>query len=486
MKRIGLGILFTMLLCGCKYSTYSKFEEKEYDKLEDMLHQRKKQLINYLTDTKKLADKAKKDEVLLSFFKAKKDYYYLSRDTVIPDDIIQGIEKLKQNIQYYYLINYLNFYDIMFIDTTGEVFYTIKKQGNYHKNIFKDNLSDSTLSGKLKNYPAESFVDFQFYKVSGEPSAFFIEPVIENHQTTGWIVLQCSINKIDNLFSSDKNIGLTGEVILVNKDHYLLTNSRFKAEPTILKQKLPYKNIESKFKEKKGRKSVIDYRGNTVISAFEVFEFLNKEWLIIAKIDKSEVITQYYLNNEKKLYGKIENKVRNYPVNNEKGLFNNPENVQNVDMDEFIRGDSSSVLFTRGVSSCTGLTVKYPGKFSYMAHISPNDMIYGMNRTDLVNIMFQHIFYFEITKSESQNLEFFIMSTQSVSFKDLIHIILANGCFLSQIKIMCKPQMIYGNMYSFNNKDINFVSWKKDEYNGENINCNFKDISTVEDLVLLN
>ena len=110
-----------------------------------------------------------------------------------------------------------------------------------------------------------------------------IEPLIENGKTLGWIVMQCSINKINSIFTNNNSLGTTGELVLVNKDHYLLTNSKFRAEPTILRQQLPHENIESKFKEGQGHKLVTDYRGKKVLSSFEVFEFLGSKWLIIAR-----------------------------------------------------------------------------------------------------------------------------------------------------------------------------------------------------------
>jgi len=63
---------------------------------------------------------------MTSFFVAKKEYYALMKDTVVPKQMVAQIEDLKQKIQYYYLLNYLNFYDILFIDTQGEIFYTIR------------------------------------------------------------------------------------------------------------------------------------------------------------------------------------------------------------------------------------------------------------------------------------------------------------------------------------------------------------------------
>ena len=88
---------------------------------------------------------------------------------------------------------------------------------------------------------------------------------------------------------------------LVNKNCYMLTDSRFYGETNILKKNLSKDNIESKFSEKKGHKTVTDYRGYRVLSSFEVVHVLNSKWLIVAKIDEDEILTEYYKKNKAKL-----------------------------------------------------------------------------------------------------------------------------------------------------------------------------------------
>ncbi|MBN1182003.1 MAG: cache domain-containing protein [Bacteroidales bacterium] len=477
-------LFFVFIFHDCSKSiSYKEFEENTYSDLQIILQERKTQLINYLTEIMNLAKNVRHDEVMMNFFKTKKEYYALRNDSLVPDILVNEIEKLKQNIENYYLENYLNFYDIMFIDNDGEIFYTIRKEDDYHKNIFQGSLANTGLSLKLMDKPNESFVDFQFYEVSGEPSAFFIEPVIEDNTKMGWIVLQCGIDKINRLFSINKNLGVTGEIVLVNKEHYMLTNSRFKAEPTILKQQLPTNNIESKFKEKKGYKTVIDYRGKKVLSAFEVFEFFEKEWLIIAKVDKDEVISQYYLENQDILFPKIKRNLE-LTKNPDRVPFNYDEKITYVNMDEFKRCDTASTLYTHGVSTCTAVIISYPGKFSYMAHVSPYDVIYNENRTDIINQMFKQIYYFDITLSEKRDLEIKIMSGQIESFKNLIDILLNKGIFLSQIKIMYRNDAEHGNVYNINPKKKNIVNWKIKGSNPYFISQDFNDIISLEEIIL--
>jgi len=477
--------LIVIMLSGCKEDNTKQNQQHDiYSVLQDVLNERKEQLANYMNDSKALSKKIQHDHAMVSFFEMKRQYYYLKKDTILPAKLIEEIEKLKENIQYHYIMNYQSFYDILFIDTRGEIFYTIRKQADYQKNIFEGDLAHTALSKKLKDAPRESFVDFQFYEISGEPSAFFIEPVLNDGKTVGWFVMQLSTNQINNLFSINERLGATGEVVLVNKDHYLLTNSRFKNQPTILKQQLPDENIDAKFQERSGKKTVVDYRGKEVHSVFDVFEFFNSEWLIIAKIDKNEVITQQYRHNKKKYFSELKSRF-NFNELYSTDIINQNDQYVYVDMNEYHRGSPADVLCTQGVSSCTAVNICLPGQFSYLVHVSPYDVIYNESRTDLLAQIFKQITFFEITESEKQQLEIHIMTTQLNSIEKLIDKIIDNGYFLSQIKFCYNPYALYGNIYSDCSENKVWVNWKMDQDQGADfIQQDFKNIPSMENILV--
>ncbi len=285
------------------------------------------------------------------------------------------------------------------------------------------------------------------------------------------------------MFISDNNLGLTGEVLIVNKDHFMLTNSRFIVEPTILKQQLPAENIESKFKEKHGKKIVIDYRGKEVYSVFDVFNFFGSEWLLISKIDKNELVSRYYKENRDLLYPMLEAYLKKAGQFS-KARFQKSDSILNVDMDEFARGDTTKLIQTQGVSTCTAVNFLFPEHFSYLAHISPYDVIYNEKRTDITSQVFKHISYFEITESEKDKLEFQIMSTQQKSLKNLIDIIIDKGYFLSQIKFMCNENAKYGNIYCDIAGSNTIVNWELNNNEDSVVSQNFNELDNLETILL--
>ncbi len=438
---------------------YKDYQQNIYSMLDTVVQNRKEKLIAYLEETRQKAEAIRNDDLMISFFKAKKDYYQIRQEMHIPASIVADIQELKKSVQQHYVHEYMNFYDILFINPDGDIFYTIKQEEDYHKNIFRDKtLAGTALSEKMQSLPAKSFVDFQFYQVSGEPSAFFIVPVLEDDNITGWIALQFVITKINSLFAHDNKIGATGEVFLVNKDHFMLTDSRFKAHSTILRQKLSDENISSKFQEKKGHKVVVDYRNNRALSSFEVFHFLNSEWLIIAKINKEEILTRYFKTYADTLYSYLDAAVPQAP-SGENVVFSDDSFNRQADIDEVVRSENSPIK-TIGVSECTAVLIQYPGRFSYLAHISPYDEIYGQHSTDIMGELLRKINYLEIKDIEKSQLQITIISPHQKAWQQIVNKLMAEGIFLSQITLVHKKDAWFANIFHTPENNETLVEWQ--------------------------
>jgi hypothetical protein len=240
----------------------------------------------------------------------------------------------------------------------------------------------------------------------------------------------------------------------------MLTDSRFKTGSTILRQHLPHENINSKFAERKGFKNVIDYMGNKVMSAFEVFPLFDSEWLIIAKKNESEIITGYMMEYRDKL----DNLLHEATINKHPRYTNRiPEfkNIATVDVDEFKRVDSNMVLYTHGLSSCTGIIVHFPERFSYLAHVSPYDRIYKQDKTDILGNIIKKISFLEIKQAEKHDVRFTIVANHDETIINIIDDLMEEGYFLSQIRFMYNPGTKYANVYHEFLSGETTVVWKK-------------------------
>ena len=438
--------------------SYSTYVNKTWEMLDDVRVEKKGQLERYLAMVNERAHAIVNDTLMGDFFRIKREFYRLTKVAPPPPGLVQKIGHLKGLVEERYLEKYLLFYDILFIDVNGDVFFTVRKQADYHRNIFSGDLAKTTLAKRLRDQAKTSFVDYSYYAASGEPSAFIIEPFFDNGNLIGWFVLQNAINKINTMFSCGRELGATGEVFLVNKMHAMLTDSRFLPRSTVLKQHLPAKNIEEKFRERRGHKSVIDYRGYCALSSFEVVPVSGSEWLLIAKIDEDEVLTGYYNQNHDRLMGDL---LRNTDACRAPGNVTFPETREcvTVDMDEFRRGDGTDCLFTGGVSTCTAIVISLPGRFSYLAHVSPYDRVYGGDETDLLAHMLKKINHLEIYPFEKRHLRVTVISTVTGGFSGIVRFLTSEGLFLSQMMMLSNGAMNYANIYHDCSGGLTVAQW---------------------------
>jgi hypothetical protein len=456
-------------------------KEETFQRLDKIRLDKKKQLYQYLEKITKNAHAISTDPFMLEFFHIKKKYYRLKKSSPPPKALKQLIEELKKGVRSRYLQYYLSFYDILFVDENGDIFHTIRRQADYHKNIFEGAIAETSLARQLTKHPGETFVDYEYYAVSDEPSAFFVEPVVKEGHLEGWFVLQCAINKINRMFTEEKNLGVTGEVFLVNRDQYMLTESRFSKEPSILNRHLSRENIEAKFREGSGHKIVTDYRGVRALTSFEVCHVGASEWLLVAKIDEAEIITEQYHQKRKELRG-----VMNESLTKQKPGPCDPMRIESkvvsVDMDEFRKVENNEMICTYGVSTCTALIVTFPGKFAYMVHISNLDVVYGGDSTDLIGHMFKRIKTFDIYAYERRKLVVSVIANHLDSIMNIIDKLIGQGILLSQIKFIYADSE-YGNVLHDYLDNRTLVEWRLDKESNGKVNRCARDVPTLGEVV---
>lgn len=351
------------VIAACGDVSNYDIHNESFKRLLNVRSQKKTELIKYLADVHERAKMITSDDVMMSFFWANR------HDETNPG---RPSAEAEYEMNKHYVNHYGDFYDILFIYSTGFVFHTIKRESDYHKNILTGSFSGSMLAENLRNHSDISFVDFEYYEPSREPAAFFIVPIRENGLLKGWFVLQYALNQINALLTHREKLGRTGEVYLVNRDFYMLSDSRFIKDDIKLKKRVNTEAVKSAFADKDGNKLLIDYRGINVFSSFELLDIFESQWVIIAEIDEDEVITDYFLKNSDSCVNGILNYLSEQNVNN----FIPQKDIRDfikVDINECAIGRPGELLGTKGVAYCTALAVSFKNRFSYLAHISPID-----------------------------------------------------------------------------------------------------------------
>jgi len=457
-------ILALAILTAAARADQSPYEWA-FVRLDYARQEKVEQLKRFCERVHDLAVQAREDEVLVKFFDVSQKCFTLAQEGTPPEDFIRKTTEFRKGFNEYYVENWLAFYDILFIDKQGRLFYSIRRESNFGRNIFQGELAQTPLSQCLRANPQEeTFVDFHYYGVSDEPAAFFVEPVRKDGEQLGWLVLQCAINKVNSLFAGTEQLGETGETFLVNHGGYMLTESNFEGDSTILKMKLSSDNIRAKFDEKQGHRTVTDYRGFTALTSFEVVEFLGTRWLVVAKVDEAQVTTEHFMQHRKYYAEKVIHHLASLPVGGGKEPFaTTGQKVIRVDMDEFVKANHGELLKTVGVSTCTAVIATYPGKFGYLAHISPLDKVYGTGATNLLGHITKKIKNYDIYKYERRRVRFVIVAKHFGSLTSILDKLVDEGFLLSQISVLYHPRTRCANVTYDYSRDHISVEWVLDQ-----------------------
>jgi hypothetical protein len=466
MSTVGFG------MSGCSGSLDGSLQSDTFEYLEKIRNKKKAAIINRLEYLLKKTDQAEQDSVLTEVFQRLSGTSGRSRAD--NSFLRETVDKLDSH----YALEYGEFYDLLFIQKGGYVFHSIKLESDFRSNLFDGPLEKTKLAHALQQTPVPTFVDYDYYSPSAEPASFLITPVKDGRQTLGWIAFQIPINIVNNIMSDYKGLGITGEAYLTNTSKIMLTQSRLLPEKTIFKLPVDTEATVTAINEGSGNLLIDDYRKIRVFSSFEKFNFQNISWVLIVEMDEDEVITEKFRQNPEyyleKVYEKInlgDNLVETVVDSNHAGI--------RVDVNEYAQGKPGERLWTKGVATCTGVAILYPGKFSYLGHLYPLDDTYftpveraslklgqwlqGIDteayQANLLGQMFAHITKFDISKTKVRDLKIILVAVHTNSFANIVKQLLDEGVFLSQIKIMHGRQMAYANISVDSEREFARIEW---------------------------
>lgn len=135
-----------------------------------------------------------------------------------------------------------------------------------------------------------------------------------------------------------------------------------------------------------------------------------------------------------------------------------------VDMDEFVKADHGELLKTIGVSSCTAVIATYPGKFGYMAHISPYDKMYGGGGgTNLLGHIIKKIKIYDIYKFERCRVLFTVVAKHHDSLRNIVNKLISEGFLLSQINFLHHSDAKCANVIFDYSENLTCTEWLMDK-----------------------
>lgn len=366
----------------------------------------------------------------------------------------------------HYVSRYGKFYDILFIDPTGFVFHSIKMESDYRQNLFGGPLADTRLARALKERDGSTvrFVDYDYYHPSREAASFFVAAMADGGRPVGWVVFQFSINTINELLDEPAGLGVTGEVYLTNSEKMMISQSRLLPEDTVLRLKVDTEALRTALEKRSGALIGHDYRNVSVFSSFERFSFGGSDWIIVAEIDEDEVITEHFTP-------RLEQELPRLAGLLTSGSGRRPESVPSsaaplrVDINEYAKIARRDSAITFGVATCTAVVIRHPERFAYLGHVYPLDMVYrsslerGLHavgidflgrrtsgRSDLLGRMLRSLKYYDIHAYEVRDLDVVVAAVHHESLIPVVRTLVAEGFFLSQIRVLTLPGGRYANV----------------------------------------
>lgn len=205
-------------------------------------------------------------------------------------------DKYFANLKFY--IEEHGYYDLFLMSPDfGDTSFTVTKESDFGQraSIISSSLADMWEKATKEDKTALS--DTRPYPPSDNiPAQFVAAPIRKNGKLIGVVALQLSTGAINKIMQQRDGMGETGETYLVGPDRLMRSDSYLDPDnhSVIASFANPAKGAvdteatRELFSGKTNNKIVIDYIGNSVLSAYAPLQVGENTWGIIAEIDEAE------------------------------------------------------------------------------------------------------------------------------------------------------------------------------------------------------
>lgn len=194
-----------------------------------------------------------------------------------------------------------DYFDIYLTDPSGYCYYTVKKEKEYHANLFSDSqFKDTNLSKLLQNVRDNRKVmlaDYAHYAPANRPLAFIAAPIMEKDKVIAMIAIRVTNTVLQAYMDEQTGLGQTGETFMVSTEDLRPRSDSRKGLQLLGEKKLETVLVEKAIEA--GDEGVftesVDYVGDPIIGAATKLR-LDKElgvgfdWVLVSKIDTKEAL----------------------------------------------------------------------------------------------------------------------------------------------------------------------------------------------------
>jgi class 3 adenylate cyclase len=236
--------------------------------------------------------------------------------------------KLNQRYQPFFadFTDRFGFDDAMLIDTDGNVVYSTNKQIDLGANLLGGPFKGTKLADAYRKAMRAASVDeiiltdFEEYAPAyGKPTPWVLTPIGDGNKIEGVLALQLSVDGINNVMTGNREwvkdgLGETGETYLAGPDRLMRSVSRkllvypkvfltdvvangtpaeiarreVEIGDSVLLQPVNTETVSLALSGQSGVTTAKSYLGSEVLSAYAPLNIPGLNWVIIAKVDRSE------------------------------------------------------------------------------------------------------------------------------------------------------------------------------------------------------
>ena len=186
--------------------------------------------------------------------------------------------------------------DLILTDPKGNVVYSVYKSPDFATNLIDGEWSKTGLaeafSAAIEASPDDqaTFIDVDRYAAAGgRPTAFLSMPVFRDEERLGTVILELPYARINAIVGTREGLGSTGEVVLVNGDDLLLSDSVMTDGDDRLSVRFETPLLEAARRGETVSGVISGYRGIEADAVVTGFTFHGTTWVLAALQDTDEV-----------------------------------------------------------------------------------------------------------------------------------------------------------------------------------------------------
>ena len=286
--------------------TVAALKMTAYEKIQDIQTIKKKNLNEFFQSCQKNIDEFSKLPTTL-------DALNQLTAVVMPDGSIDKVsfEFYDENlygINFKQLLVSHGYHDILLIEKSGTIVFSITDREDLHKSVTEGPLKDTSLGKSFpKGLKSDFIQDFQPYSPSNnEHFAYVFAPVSLSDEVFGVVAIKLKKDQVNAIVHDREGLGETGETFLVGKQD---NSAEYRSDRVIGTGKLGEEvsgiDVENSLNGISGKMIRAGNTGEMKMVLFDPVDIKGLQWGIITSIGLTEAITPKLENEDKDYFAKF-------------------------------------------------------------------------------------------------------------------------------------------------------------------------------------